>query len=159
MTATQRSELIAKIRALPEQVAAFVADLSPEALGAHPIPGEWSIAQNVHHLFDSHVNAYARCKLILTEDRPVLKPYDQDAWAALPDASQADTADSLLLLKGLHARWVVFFEHLREDDWARVGIHPELPGENYTLARILTGYADHGEAHLDQMARTKARLG
>lgn len=158
MNADQRSALIAKIRALPAQVAAFVAGLSPEALGAHPIPGEWSIAQNVHHLFDSHANAYVRCKLIMTEDRPTLKPYDQDAWAALSDASQADVGDSLLLLRGLHARWAAFFEGLREADWSRAGIHPELPGEDYTLARILAGYAAHGEAHLDQMERTRRRL-
>jgi hypothetical protein len=151
---SHRANLINKIRALPQQVAHFVAPLPGEALTSHYLAGEWSIAQNVHHLFDSHANSYIRCKLILTEDNPPLKPYDQDAWAALPDAMSADVPTSLALLRGLHARWVQFFEALGEDDWQRRGTHLAMPDTAYTLDYALQLYADHGEAHLDQMART-----
>jgi hypothetical protein len=150
----ERRELIAKIRALPAEVEGLVAGLSPAQLTARPLPGEWSVAQNVHHLVDSHLNSYVRCKLMLTEEHPTLKPYDQDRWAALPDASQADIADSLALLRHLHARWVVFWESLAEADWARTAHHPE--SGTVTLADQVRLYAEHGEGHLDQIARTLA---
>jgi hypothetical protein len=151
-TQAERQELIAKFRALPTQVEQLVADLSPAQLTARPLPGEWSVAQNVHHLVDSHLNSYVRCKLIITEDHPTLKPYDQDRWAALPDASQADITDSLAMLRHLHARWVVFWESLAESDWSRTAQHPE--SGTVSLADQLQIYADHGEGHLDQIART-----
>ena len=113
---SERQELIAKFRALPTQVEQLVTDLSAAQLTDRPLPGEWSVAQNVHHLVDSHLNSYVRCKLIITENHPTFKPYDQDRWAALPDASQADIADSLAMLRHLHARWVVFWESLTESD-------------------------------------------
>ena len=150
----ERQELIAKFRALPTQVEQLVADLSPAQLTARPLPGEWSVAQNVHHLVDSHLNSYVRCKLIITEDHPTFKPYDQDRRAALPDASQADITDSLAILRHLHGRWVVFWESLAETDWNRTAHHPE--SGTVSLADQLQIYADHGEGHLDQITRTLA---
>ncbi len=100
---------IAAIRALPAQLQHAVAGLTPAQLVARPHADEWSIAQNVHHLADSHMTAYIRCKLIASEDRPPLKAYDQDAWAALPDGSNADISTSLTLLAALHVRWADFF--------------------------------------------------
>ena len=110
------------------------------------------MAQNVHHLADSHMNAYIRCRLILTEESPPLKPYDQDRWAELPDAAAADTSPSLALLAGLHTRWAAFWSSLAPANWARDGLHPE--NGAMTLADILRSYAAHGVAHLDQMSRT-----
>ena len=149
-----RAALIAAIAALPDQLEALVAQLSPEVLTTPFLKGEWSVAQNIHHLADSHANSFIRCKLILTEDHPTLKPYDQDAWAALPDASDAEVADSLLLLRGLHNRWTRFWQTLPADAWSRSGLHPH--NGIMSLEHLLQVYAAHGRAHLDQIERTLA---
>ncbi|MFN5368300.1 MAG: DinB family protein [Roseiflexaceae bacterium] len=148
---------IAAIRALPAQLQHAVAGLTPAQLVARPHADEWSIAQNVHHLADSHMTAYIRCKLIASEDRPPLKAYDQDAWAALPDGSNADISTSLTLLAALHVRWADFFATLAASDWQRVGIH-SASGE-VSLERQLIGYAAHGKDHLTQIDAVKAALG
>ena len=152
MTAEPFASLITQLERLPVQVEHLVAGLTPQRLTTHFLSGEWSVAQNVHHLADSHMNAYIRCKLILTEENPLLKPYDQDRWAAQPDAGAAELAPSLNLLQGLHTRWVHFFRTLRDDDWARAGRHPE--HGQVTLADQLCLYAGHGLAHIDQIRRT-----
>lgn len=149
-----REDAIDKIRRLPLQVEELVSGLSPQELTAKPLAGEWTVAQNVHHIADSHINSYVRCKLMATEENPTLKPYDEGAWALLTDGSSADLSDSLTLLKALHARWVQFWENLPDDAWQRTGMHPE--SGPVTLARQLELYVEHGEAHLDQMRRTLA---
>lgn len=154
MTTQERQQDIDKIRRLPGQIEALVSGLSAAQLTTHFLAGEWTVAQNVHHLADSHMNSYIRCKLILTEENPPLKPYDQDAWANLPDAQSADLSTSLLLLAQLHARWVTFWENLPETAWGRVGFHPD--NGPMTLADIVRSYAAHGEAHIDQITRTLA---
>lgn len=153
----ERERLIATIAALPGQLEELVTGLGPDQLTAHPLAGEWSVAQNVHHLVDSHVNSYIRCKLILTEERPPLKPYDQDAWAALPDGAEADITVSLAILRSLHERWVRLWRALPAEAWAREGLHPA--NGPMSLERILGVYAAHGEAHLDQITRTLAARG
>jgi hypothetical protein len=152
----EHDELIEKIRRLPEQVAELVAGLSADQLTARPLAGEWSVAQNVHHLCDSHMNSYVRCKLIASEHQPPLKPYLQDVWAEFADASGPDLGDSLALLRGMHGRWVLFWKNLPPEAWARSGMHPE-NGE-MSLDRILGVYAAHGEAHLNQITGTIAAL-
>lgn len=151
---TERNLLIDKIRRLPAQIAGLVDGQSDAQLTAHPLAGEWSVAQNVHHLADSHMNSYIRCKLIATEDYPPLKPYDQDLWAEMADASGPDLAVSLALLTALHSRWVVFWENLPANAWARTGFHPE--NGDISLDDLLESYAAHGEAHIDQITRTLA---
>lgn len=153
MTPEERAELIAKIAALPRQVAEFVAPLSSADLTTQTIPGEWTVAQNVHHLADSHMNAFVRVKLMLTEENPAFKPYNQDAWAATPDADHATVGESIELLRGMHARWVRLFESLSEEQWQRPGYHPESQ-RSYTPESILRTYSGHGLGHLDQMQRT-----
>lgn len=153
MTPEERSELIAKIAALPQQVADFVAPLSEANLTTQTIPGEWTVAQNVHHLADSHMNAFVRVKLMLTEEHPQFKPYDQDAWAATPDSDHATVEESINLLRGLHSRWVRLLTSLSEAQWQRTGFHPESQ-KVYTPEAILRTYAGHGLGHLDQMQRT-----
>ena len=147
-----REALIDKIAALPAQIADLVHKLSAEEVTTAHIPGEWTVAQNVHHLADSHMNSYIRCKLIATEETPTLKPYDQDEWARFPDARNADVTASLGLLTALHQRWVVFWRALGDDDWQRTGFHPE--NGMISLDDQLIHYADHGEAHIDQIQRT-----
>ncbi len=151
MSPEERQTAIARVAALPAQVSDLVEGLSAEQLTTAYDEGEWTIAQNVHHLCDSHMNSYLRCKLMATEEQPSLKPYDQDKWAELPDATTADLAASLALLSGLHARWVIFWESLSDDDWSRTGLHAS--GRVVTLEDQLSLYAWHGEAHLDQMQR------
>ena len=154
MTPTDRQAQIAAIRALPGQLAELTTGLTDAQLTGHFLAGEWSVAQNVHHLADSHMNAYVRSRLIATEDNPPLKPYDQDRWAELPDAGTADLSASLALLRGLHARWAIFWEQLPGEHWQRAGFHPE--NGPMTLADILRTYAAHGLGHLDQIQRTLA---
>lgn len=153
-TQTERNQLINKIRSLPSMIEALVTGLTSEQLTTHFLTNEWTVAQNVHHLADSHMNSYIRCKLIATEEHPTLKPYDQDLWAAFADAQKADIGGSMSLLKALHGRWVEFWESLPVDAWQRTGFHPERG--TVTLDSQLQLYADHGEAHIDQITRTLA---
>ena len=113
---------------------------------------EWSIAQNVHHLVDSHINSYVRCKLMATEEQPAFRPYDEVAWAELPDASGPDLSYSLVLLRALHGRWVLFWESLADEAWQRSGHHPA-DDVVVTLERQLQLYVEHSSAHLAQMQR------
>ena len=130
-----REEAIEKIRRLPHQVDELISGLSPQELTAKTLPNEWTVAQIVHHLADSHINSYVRCKLMATEENPTLKPYDEGAWALLSDGSSADLSASLALLKALHARWILFWQDLPDDSWQRTGQHPQSGA--VTLARQL----------------------
>lgn len=154
LTQAQRQELIAKIKNLPGQLTELVQNLSDEQLTTPYLAGEWTVAQNIHHVADSHINSYIRIKLILTEEHPTLRPYNQDAWANLVDADTATLETSLMILTGLHRRWISLFESLSEAEWQRTGLHPEV-GE-MTLDDFLQTYAAHGEAHIDQIQRTLA---
>ena len=152
-----KSDLISKLRALPQQIHNQTKDLSEADLTTAYLlkedgTPEWTVAQNVHHLADSHMNSYIRCMLVLTEDEPTIRPYDQDAWAARPEAQSADLSASLEILRSLHSRWAVMFETLSEDEWQRVGHHPE--SGPFTMADQLKNYVEHGEGHVDQIERT-----
>ncbi len=149
-----RQAKIDVIRGYPGVLRALVAGLGEDELRAHPLQGEWSVAQNVHHLVDSHMNSVVRLKLMLTEDKPNLLPYDQEAWAELPDVHQTPIEASLLILDGLHARWANLFESVT--DWTRQGYHPEIG--DITVDDLLDTYAQHCHAHIDQITRTKAAL-
>lgn len=151
---TETQALIAQIRALPDAVAALVQGLTVEQLTTPLIPEEWTIAQIVHHLADSHMNSFVRCKLIATESQPTLKPYDQEAWARLADGSEGEIAPSLQILQGLHHRWTHFFEQLPDEAWQRSGNHPE--DGAISLRRLLQRSAAHGESHLQQIKRLLA---
>ncbi len=141
-----REQMIVKIEQLPALVQQAIQGATAEQLN-HPYrPGGWTARQVIHHLADSHLNSYIRCKLIYTEAGPTLKAYSQDAWAHLPDASAGPIEPSLAILAGLHARWAAFFRALPEDAWDRVGYHTE--NGPTTLTRILEYYAAHGERHL-----------
>ena len=150
----ERTERIATLAALPERLSQLVAGLTVAQLTTHYLPDEWTVEQNVHHLGDSHMNSVIRLKLILTEDHPTLRPYDQDAWALTPEANAAEMTPSLALLAGLHARWVRLFSELSESQWQRTGFHPE--NGNVSVEDLLITYAAHGEGHLDQIRQTLA---
>jgi hypothetical protein len=151
-TSEQRRERIARIAALPEALAAVVNGLGDAELDARAAADPWTVRQVTHHIADSHVNAYIRMKLMLTEAHPTIKPYDQEAWAGLADSALPVDA-TLSLLRGLHARWIELFEALDESDWNRTAYHPE--NGDITLDWLLDTYARHGQEHLDQIQRIR----
>jgi hypothetical protein len=155
-TPEQRRAYIETIATFPDVLEALVTPLTEAQLHTHFIPHEWTVAQNVHHLADSHMNSFIRFKLLLTEDNPTIKPYNQDAWAVTPDYQPPITA-SLAILRGLHTRWAALLNGLGEGDWARQGRHPESGA--ITIDSLLKSYHDHCHAHIDQITRTLAAQG
>ncbi|MBC8100801.1 MAG: DinB family protein [Armatimonadetes bacterium] len=153
-TSEQHQQHIATLRAFPDQLEALVNGLSAEQLTTAYLPGEWTVAQNVHHLADSHLNAYIRLKLMLAEDNPTIKPYDQEVWAQQADATDADIRPSLLILRGLHTRWTQLFDSLTEAQWVRPGYHPEVGAISPDW--LAQHYHEHCLAHIDQITRTLA---
>lgn len=149
-TTAERHELINQLRNLPAQLENIAGDLDDEQLDTPYRDGGWTVRQVVHHLADSHMNAFIRMKLTLTEDAPLFRTYEQDAWAQLPDTNKAQIYSSLLLLRGLHERWANLLEALPVESWARAGVHPE-NGE-VTLDNLLASYVAHGTRHLQQVA-------
>jgi hypothetical protein len=156
-TAAERREKIERIRGFPAALEAVVEGLDDARLDTPYRDGGWTVRQVVHHLADSHLNGYARMKWILTEERPSLKSYEQDEWAALPDGRSAPIATSLAILRGLHARWAALLERIPEAGWSRAGAHPEVGA--VTLDDLLDLYARHGESHLGQIAKLRVKQG
>jgi uncharacterized damage-inducible protein DinB len=150
----ERSTQIEAIESLPAKLEAAVAGLSPAQLETPYRSGGWTVRQVVHHLADSHMNAFIRMKLILTEDRPRLKAYDQERWARSADVSEVPSEASLALLRGLHQRWVALLRQIPEEAWSRAADHPE-SGE-VTLESLLAVYAHHGENHVGQILQLRA---
>ena len=151
MDATQAyHQHIEAIATLPERLQTVAAALTPARMGLSYRPGGWTAAQIIHHLADSHMHAYARLKYTLTEAQPTIKPYDQDAWATLPDAAQPDVADSLLLLTALHRRWAQCLRALTPAQRTRAFYHPEYDSVR-TIDEQAAGYAQHGDHHLAQL--------
>ncbi len=157
LTRAERNELVRRIRQLPAKVEAAVRQLNEEQLSTPYRTNGWTVRQVVHHLADSHMNAFIRVKLLLTEERPTLKPYDQDKWAVLSDTAKMPIASSLAILHGVHDRWSVLFENLPDASWSRSGIHPET-GE-VTVESLLSTYARHGDDHLGQITGLIAERG
>ena len=150
-TATERQALLTKIGELPANIEAVVKNLNDEQLDTPCGEGEWTVRQVVHHLADSHMNSFIRLRLILTEEHPELKPYDQEVWATLPDAMELPLEHTFSILRGLHKRWIALFESLSAENWQRSGYHPEI-GE-ITPDDLLVIYARHGEEHIEQTTR------
>jgi uncharacterized damage-inducible protein DinB len=151
---TGREALIEAIHTLPTELRAALEDLPAGALD-HPYrPGGWTVRQLVHHLADSHLNAYVRFRLALTEDHPTIRPYDQDGWAALADAARDGVAPSLAILDGVHARWASLLATLPREAFSRTLYHPE-SGE-MSLDTLLQLYVWHGRHHLAHIRRTGA---
>jgi hypothetical protein len=110
---------------LPSRVRDAIRGLNQAQLDTPYREGGWTIRQTVHHLADSHVNAYVRFRLALTEADPTIRPYDEALWAELPDARTMPVGVSIELLSGLHARWIALIDTFRADEWQRTYIHPE----------------------------------
>ena len=153
-TAADRARWIAEIEALPAQMREAVASMSDAQLDTPYRPDGWTVRQVVHHVPDSHANAYVRFKLALTEDAPTIKPYDEARWAELPDVRATPVAVSLALLEALHARWVVLLRDMSESDWSRTYVHPE-GNRTWRLDTALAMYAWHSRHHLGHVMLVK----
>ena len=156
LTPAERLALIDEIEALPPRLAAAVQPLSDSQLDTPYRPGGWTVRQVVHHVPDSHLNAYIRFKLALSEPEPTIKPYDQDAWSRLPDAA-AEIDAPLILLAALHRRWVTLLRALTDEQWQRRLNHPE--SGIMDLDRVLQLYAWHGRHHLAHITGLIERSG
>ena len=138
---------IETIASFPAKVRALVQQASQADLDTKYRPGGWTIRQVINHCADSHLNAYARFKRIITEDIPTINPYDQNRWAETVDGKSADVIISIQLLESLHARWAMFMRSLSESDFDREYNHPEHTGTP-KLKFMLGLYAWHCEHHL-----------
>jgi len=146
LDAATRIECINEIEELPAVMRSLVSKLDDVQLDKPYRPGGWTIRQVVHHVPDSHMNMYTRMKLAVTENAPTIKPYNEDSWAQLEDGRTAPVEISLDLLDALHRRWVVFLRSLKEADFERTFIHPEMKGP-VPLYQGLALYAWHGQHH------------
>jgi len=150
-----RAEAIAIIADLPSRLRAAIAGMSDAQLETPYRDGGWTVRQVVHHLPDSHLNAFARFKFALTEDQPQIKAYDEAKWAELPDGRTGPVAPSLSLLDGLHARWALLLRAMSASDFGRQLVHPQ--NGVMTLDRMLALYAWHSRHHVSHITELKRR--
>jgi hypothetical protein len=153
-----RRSAIEEIAALPRRMREAVAGLGDIQLDTPYRPGGWTVRQVVHHVPDSHLHAYIRLKLALTEDAPTIKPYDEKTWAMLAD-SRLPVEISLTLLDSIHARWVALCRDLKASDWARTFNHPEYPEGPRTIDWLVQVYAWHSNHHLAHITSLRKREG
>jgi hypothetical protein len=156
ITPERRREWIARIAAVPARLRAAVVDLTEERLDTPYRDGGWTVRQLVHHVADSHMNAYVRVKLALTEDNPAIKTYEEALWAALPDSRVTPPAVSLALLEALHARWVDLLNEIGDAEWERTMKHPEWG--DISLKFVLGLYAWHGDHHIAHVQALRERM-
>lgn len=157
LTDLERAAFRRRIAALPAEARSAVSGLDEAALDTPYREGGWSPRQIVHHLADSHLNAFTRFKLGITEDLPTLKPYDQDRWAETADVSGVGVDASLSILEGLHERWARLLESLAPPDFGRLLNHPEIGAID--LDFLLQLYAWHGAHHVAQVTALRVRRG
>ena len=156
ITAATRSTAIGDIAAVPARLSAAVAGLNGAQLDTPYREGGWTVRQVIHHVADSHMNAYIRLRLALTETEPTIKPYEESAWAQLEDAAHAPIEISLKLLEPLHVRWVRLLETVTPEQFARTVRHPDFGVRNVDWLLFL--YAWHGRhhtAHITELRRQK----
>src|SRR5882724_466456 len=157
LTEEQRRKMIAEVADAPRALRAAVAGLSAPQLDTPYRPGGWTVRQVTHHVPDSHMNAYVRFKLALTEEEPTIRPYEQQLWAELPDTRDTPIAVSLTLLDSLHDRWVRLLRSITPEQWQRKFRHPELG--LLTVERNLGLYAWHGKHHVAHVTELRKRSG
>lgn len=156
-TAARKAALIEQVAAAPGHLREAVAGLSDAQLDTPYRDGGWTVRQVVHHVPDSHMNAYIRFKLALTENGPTIKTYHEDLWAELEDSRVVPVEVSLVLLDSLHTRWVALMESMSLEDFDKSIVHPELG--NLSLAKTLGIYAWHGRHHAAHITSLRERNG
>lgn len=154
----ERRAMLDDIAATPAKMRAAVAGLTEEQLDTPYRDGGWTLRQVVHHVPDSHLNAYCRLKLALTEDVPTIRPYDESTWAKLDDSRLTPIEVSLTLLESLHARWMTLFRSMKPEDFRRTFRHPEQEG-TLTLDWLVAMYAWHGKHHTGHITSLRERMG
>ena len=152
-TAAMRTTWIDEISMAPDVIAALADEMSPRQLGTPYREGGWTAAQVVHHLADSHINAYIRTRFALAEENFTVKPYDENRWAQFVDATDTDVTSSLSILDGLHTRWTALLRTLSADDFKRQLLHPERGP--MTLDTLVQLYAWHGKHHAGHLRIVK----
>jgi hypothetical protein len=153
----ERRERIDQIEETPARLRSAVADLTPEQLDTPYRPGGWTVRQLVHHVPDSHLQAYVRFKLALTEPEPAIKTYQEALWAELPDTASVPPEVSLALLENLHRRWVSLLRSLSAADFDKTLLHPDHGVIN--LSQLLCMYAWHGRHHVAHVTALRERMG
>lgn len=148
ISAEDRARYIETIAKAPARLREAVCASSIQQLDTPYREGGWTVRQVIHHVPESHMNAYIRFKLALTETDPVVKPYDEAAWAKLNDISVTPVETSLTLLEALHQRWVILMRGMSEADWKKRYIHPESDRGVMALDHVLAMYAWHCDHHL-----------
>jgi uncharacterized damage-inducible protein DinB len=157
ITAEQRREWIDRIADTPARLREAVAGLTDAQLDTPYRDGGWTVRQLAHHVPDSHMNAYTRFKLGLTEDNPGIKTYDEAAWAQLEDTRATPVETSLALLEALHVRWVHVLRSMDDAQWARTILHPD--HGPMRLENLLALYAWHGRHHVAHVTHLRQRMG
>jgi DinB family protein len=157
LTPAERAEVIAQIEKAPKLMREAVSGLSGGQLDTPYRPGGWTVRQVVHHVPDSHMNAYIRLKLALTENEPTIKPYEEGLWANLPDSRETPVEVSLALMELLHLRWDILLRSLQPQDFARRLRHPELG--LMTIDNLVGLYAWHGRHHAAHITSLRQREG
>ena len=156
VTTQQRAQFLDEAAQTPAKLRASVHGLSDAQLDTPYRDGGWTPRQIVHHVADSHMNAYIRFKLALTEDNPTIKPYAEDRWAELAD-SKLPVEPSLVIIDQVHRRWVTLMRAMRESDWARTFNHPE--NGTRQLEQVLALYDWHGRHHVAHVTELRKRKG
>lgn len=151
-------EWIAVLRALPSWMDVCIENLDAAQLRVPYREGGWNTQQVIHHVADSHTNAYIRIRLALTEDNPTIKPYDENAWALLPDVDTVPVNISVTLLHALHRRLVALMETLTPAQWERTYYHPEHK-RNFTVWEMASLYAWHSRQHTAHIQQLRLRMG
>jgi hypothetical protein len=154
-TTDQRTDHVERLASQPARLAAAVSGFSEDDFRAPYRPDGWSCLQLVHHVADSHLNAYTRVKLGLTEHEPTIKPYDQDAWVQLADCALSPLV-SLALLDATHQRLVAVVRAMHPEDFSRAILHPD--NGRMTLDQVIAMYAWHGDHHIRQLERARKAL-
>ncbi len=157
LTPAEREALIDAIAAHPDRMRAAVAGLGDAQLDTPYRDGGWTVRQVAHHVVDSHLNAYIRFKLAVTEEMPRIVTYEQAVWAELPDGKTAPVEGSLRILDALHARWVSFLRALPPEAFARTLDHPEMG--RMTVDALLEHYGWHGPHHEAHVTKLREREG
>jgi len=157
LSTSERGAAIDVLAKAPQEFRAAIAGLNDAQLDTPYRDGGWTVRQVIHHVPDSHMNAYVRCKLALTEDTPTVKPYDETKWAELADSRSPLVEDSLRLLESLHARWVYLLKRMQMSDFARLLNHPEwdAPMSLDTLLALYAWHCRHHVAHITELRKAK----
>lgn len=156
LDAAAREQSLVTLESLPSRLREALAGLAPDQLDTPYRDGGWTVRQVVHHLADSHMHSYLRCKFAVCEENPAIKAYDEAQWARYEDAAHDPVESSLAILTGLHARWVRWFRSLEEGDWSRQFVHPENGPMRLDMTASL--YAWHSRHHLAHITELRRRL-